>query len=386
MAKRGLSHDNTLCRFCDGVPADAYRRHWKHEAKAGAWHAIAEAPHLTARLPRRAHFLTVLAYRFGPEREQHYQGPLYFEFDSDNPTDALPDIRRCLSIIEVEYGCPLEALHVWHSGGRGFHGTIPPIVMGAEAGHPRLPHIYGAMIDQLFPPSVAPLLDRSIYSGGKGRMWRLPNRRRSDTKRYKVPLSMREVLHQPYADLDALTLHPRKGVFWPPDEDLSPCPGLVQLYEVTATAIEQASARQPTRGYVESRTDGDVDVLLSRCAFARHCRDDAATLHEPEWFAMVSNVSRCADGPAAVHRLSKPYPRYSRQEVDAKIAHALQDTGPHTCAFIQALGYRGCPPGGCGVKAPIGLTRQRPPAYDPWLGPKSQWHGVPTPIWKGVGR
>lgn len=348
MAHRSLPHDSLACPFCDNVPADAYRRHWKHEAKAGAWHAIADAPNLMARLPRQAHFLTVLAYRFGPEREPHYQGPLYFEFDTANPADALTDLRRCLSIVEVEYGCPLEALHVWHSGGRGFHVTTPPIVIGAEAGHPSLPRVYEAMIHQLFPPTVASLLDRSVYSGGKGRMWRLPNRQRTDTQRYKVPLSMREVLHKPYADLDALSLHPREGIFWPADEDHSPCPGLVQLYAVTAAAIEQASSRHSTRGYVASGAGKDVDVLLSRCAFVRHCRDDAPTLSEPEWFAMVSNVSRCADGSAAVHRLSEPYPSYSPHETDAKIVHALQDTGPHTCAFIQAIGYQGCPPGGCG--------------------------------------
>jgi hypothetical protein len=224
MANRGLSHDIRLCRFCDDVPSDAYLRHWKREAKAGAWHVIADAPNLMARLPRQAHFLTVLAYRFGPERQPHYQGPLYFEFDTANPADALIDLRRCLSIVEVEYGCPLEAFHVWHSGGRGFHVTAPPVVIGAEAGYSSLPHIYAAMIDRLFPPSVASLLDRSIYNGGKGRMWRLPNRQRTDTRRYIVPLTMREVLHKPYADLDALTLRPRKGLFWPADEDLSPCP------------------------------------------------------------------------------------------------------------------------------------------------------------------
>ncbi len=238
------------------------------------------------------------------------------------------------------------------------------------------------MIARLFPPSVTSLLDRSVYSGGKGRMWRLPNRQRTDTQRYKVPLSMREVLHKSYADLDALTLHPRKGIFWPADEDLSPCQGLVQLCAETAAAIEQTSSQHPTRGYVESGAGGDVDVLLSRCAFVRHCRDDAPTLSEPEWFAMVSNVSRCANGSATVHRLSEPYPGYTRQETDAKIAHGLQDTGPHTCAVIQAMGYQGCPAGGCGVKAPIGLTRHRPPAYDPLLGPRSHWHGVPAPIWK----
>jgi hypothetical protein len=190
-------------------------------------------------------------------------------------------------------------------------------------------------------------------------MWRLVNRQRSDTGRYKIPVTMQEVLHKPYADLEALTRRPRKGIFWPPDDELSPCPGLVQLYVETAAAIERAPSRLSPQEYAGSGTGGDVNVLLSRCAFARHCRDNAVTLVEPMWYAMISNVARCENGPAAVHQLSNPYPRYSRQETDAKIAHALKNAGPHTCAFIQGLGFQSCPPGGCGVKAPIALSYHR---------------------------
>jgi hypothetical protein len=387
MPSRSLQHDHASCRFCEDVPADAYRRHWKHQPKAGRWHILADGPELAGRLPRQAHFLTILAYRVGPEGfPAHYSGPFYAEFDAEDTARALADLRRCVELLHIAYDCPLEALHLWHSGGRGFHLTIPPLVLGAEAGHPQLPRLYADMMQQLFPLQVAPTLDRSVYSMVQGRMWRLPNRKRTDTSHYKVPLCIREVLHKPYAALEALTLRPRKGIFWPPDDEFLPCPGLVQLYAKTAAAIERAPSRPSPRGYAGSEPGGDVDVLLSRCAFVRHCRDDAATLSEPEWFAMISNVSRCADGSAAVHRLSEPYPSYSPQETDAKIAHALQDAGPHTCAFIQATGVQGCPPRGCGVKAPIGLTRQRPPAYDPWLGPRSQWHGVPAPLWKEVGQ
>lgn len=81
------------------------------------------------------------------------------------------------------------------------------------------------MIAGLFPLGIAPSLDHGIYSGGKGQMWRLPNRLRSDTERFKVALAIREVLHKPDTNLEALTTSPRKGIFWPPDDELSPCPG-----------------------------------------------------------------------------------------------------------------------------------------------------------------
>jgi hypothetical protein len=358
---RVRSHDGDSCHLCESVSAEAYRRHWKHEAKAGSWHVIGDGPDLMARLPRQAHFTTALSYQLGsggaPTR---YYGSLYWEFDATERTHALEDLRRIIELLAVEYDCPLEALHVWHSGGRGFHVTIPPIVIGAEAGHPQLPRVYAVMIHQVFPPRVAPTLDRSVYSMGRGRMWRLPNRLRADTGRYKVPLTIREVLHKPYAHLEALTYRPRKGIFWPPDAELSPCPELVQLYQETAAAIERATFAQPPHHGDESLPCGNVELLLHRCAFIRHCRDNAVTLTEPEWYAMVSNVARCTDGAPAVHRLSAPYPGYSSEETEEKIAHALADTGPHTCAFIQGVGFKGCPPGGCGVNAPIVL--RHPPA------------------------
>jgi hypothetical protein len=136
------NHDAATCRLCERVPVEAFRRHWKHESKAGYWHVIADGPDLMARVPRAAHSITVLAYRLGREGSPaHYTGPLYFEFDAAYSADALNDLRRCLQTLEVEVGCPLEAMHVWHSGGRGYHVTIPARVIGAEAGHPSLPRI-----------------------------------------------------------------------------------------------------------------------------------------------------------------------------------------------------------------------------------------------------
>jgi hypothetical protein len=341
---RVASHDRASCHLCESVPAQAHRRHWKHEPKAGTWHVIADGPDLTGRLPRQAHFVTILSYEPSPDGSPvHYRGPLYGECDAEDPAQAFADLRRCIELLHTEYDCSLDAIHVWHSGRRGPHWTIPSVVIGAEAGHPLLPRVYAVMVGQLFPPQVAPTLDRSVYSMGKGRMWRLPNRLRSDNGRYKVPLAIEEVLHKSYAELATLTARPRKGNFWPAEDELAPCRGLVQIYQETAGAIERATFAQPRPHGDESLPCGDVDLLLNRCAFIRHCRDDAATLSEPQWYAMISNIARCTNGPAAVHQLSTPYPGYTVEETDAKIDHALKDTGPHTCAVFKPWGFRGVP-------------------------------------------
>jgi hypothetical protein len=258
-----LSHNSATCRRCEAVPPDVYRRHWKREEKASYWHTIADDARLMANLPHDAHFVTMLAYQLGQDESQaSYRGPLYWEFDADDPTQTLEDLRRCLHVLELEYGCPLEAVHISHSGGRGYHVTIPPIVFGAEAGNAQLPRIYAMMIERLFPASVAPTLDRGVYSSGKGRMWRLPNRRRSDTGRYKVPVSMREALHKSSEQLEALTMRSRKGIFWPAEAELSPCPGLVQLYQEIVADVERntASPRHPSRA--SAHPSGDTGVLF----------------------------------------------------------------------------------------------------------------------------
>ena len=253
MPDHTLPHDPTSCRLCERILPETYRRHWKHGPKAGAWHLIADGPDLMARLARQAHFVTILSYRPGPEDSPaNYRGPLYGDGDAADPAQAFADLRRCIQLLDTEYGCPPEAVRVWHSGNRGPHWMIPALVFGAEAGHLLLPRIYAAMIERLFPPSVAPTLDRAVYSKGKGRMLRLPNRRRSDNGRYKVPLSVRELLHEPYEALERLTHRPRTGNFWPSEPELSPCLGLVQLYREVAATVERTIARahpldRPTR-------------------------------------------------------------------------------------------------------------------------------------------
>jgi hypothetical protein len=142
-------------------------------------------------------------------------------------------------VLQVEFDLTAEALRVWHSGGRGYHLTLPAVAIGAADGHPQLPLIYRAIVERLWPASIATSLDRSIYSMGKGRMWRLPSRRRPDTGRYKVPLAAREVLHGLGTDLEARTGHPRRGLLWPPEEELCPCADLVRLYEEVRAELER---------------------------------------------------------------------------------------------------------------------------------------------------
>lgn len=83
--------------------------------------------------------------------------------------------------------------------------------------------------------------------------------------------------------------------------------------------------------------------ITRRCAFVKHCFDDAETLPEPEWYAALGIVGRCEDGTAEAHRMSAPHPDYSPEATDRKLVQALEKAGPRTCANIQqTFGFAAC--------------------------------------------
>jgi hypothetical protein len=91
--------------------------------------------------------------------------------------------------------------------------------------------------------------------------------------------------------------------------------------------------------YTPSAGNGDfpptpVEPIVAGCAWLQHCRDDARTLPEPEWYGMLGIVGRCVDGAQIAQEWSAPYPRYSKDGTTKKLQHALQH-GPLTCSTIR---------------------------------------------------
>ena len=79
----------------------------------------------------------------------------------------------------------------------------------------------------------------------------------------------------------------------------------------------------------------EIKPIVKICSWLRHCRDDAARLDEPSWFAMLSILGRCVDGERLAHEWSRPYPRYRHRETSKKVHRALASGGPRTCAHIR---------------------------------------------------
>jgi len=110
-----------------------------------------------------------------------------------------------------------------------------------------------------------------------------------------------------------------------------------------------------------------IAPIMEGCAWLRHCRDDANTLPEPEWYQMLTVVALCRDAEELAHGMSSPYPNYSHRETAEKLAHA-NSKGPVTCTYVEtSLGFTGC--ASCQsrarVKSPISIASAPP---DPWRG------------------
>lgn len=110
--------------------------------------------------------------------------------------------------------------------------------------------------------------------------------------------------------------------------------------------------------YSGNSSNGDRIKKIMECVFLQHCDRDRAKLPEPEWYAMISLLAREIGGPAAIHGLSRGYPKYSARETDQKILHAL-NTPPMTCQKVKGLWSCGKD---CGVRSPASLSFKKPAA------------------------
>lgn len=184
----------------------------------------------------------------------HYRGPLHFDFDSSDITEACDQFRGFLGKLQG-LGVDLEACRLFASGSKGFHIEIPQALFMARVpaeGVVNLPAIYKEIAHALFVDT----LDLRIYSCRKGRMWRVPNRRRENGN-FKVPLTVPEALVVTAETYAALVSAPRP---FPPLAAPKLCSALALAYctakdKVTASAAQRAK-RNPSK---------TAELLQARC-------------------------------------------------------------------------------------------------------------------------
>ncbi|MBA7660707.1 hypothetical protein ES703_68713 [subsurface metagenome] len=137
-------------------------------------------------------------------------------------------------------------------------------------------------------------------------------------------------------------------IHWEPERRFNPTDFADYQAEIRKLPKSKPQAKGDRRKHTDEFNALAIEKLLESCNFMQHCRDNAATLTEPYWWAMVHNLAVLGNpGREKIHELSAPHHKYTERETEQKIREALKaadkEIGPHTCKFIeQDLGFS-CP-------------------------------------------
>lgn len=126
-----------------------------------------------------------------PTADLPYIGAMYFDFDAENIDEAITYFNE-FTLRLLDMAAPLDSIRFFATGGRGFHIEVPMQLLMERVpaeGVKNLPLIYKQIARALYVET----LDLRIYSEGKGRAWRVPNRIRENGQ-FKVPLTVSEVM------------------------------------------------------------------------------------------------------------------------------------------------------------------------------------------------
>lgn len=167
--------------------------------------------------------------------EDTFSGPLYFDIDCSDIDEALHAFQTLLGKLEA-LGLDLASVRLFASGGRGFHAEIPAACFMTSPGPVEgLPRLFKSMALGVFVDG----LDLRVYSGGRGRLWRVPNIKR-DNGLHKVPISLddvRAMTPESYAELCS-SPRPFPGLAEP-----AYCAGLAALFVKARDKVSAKVAR-----------------------------------------------------------------------------------------------------------------------------------------------
>lgn len=213
-------------------------RYWMFERKS-EWQPIADGPDVEEQAKSKgAMFVTCHAIDGDPHQSPppNRRGDMHLDFDHSNPAMAFDEMRTAVSHLEPAYGLSPDQIKLYLSGGKGGHIVIPSECIGLE------PSPYLHLEQKRFACKLAAdlelqTIDLSIYSGGKGRQFRLANVQR-DNGRYKVPIMANELMGLSNPDLIELTNNPR-------EEEETEEPALCEpLHDLFANYREQVASEQ----------------------------------------------------------------------------------------------------------------------------------------------
>lgn len=194
-----------------------------------------------------------------------YGAPLGFYMDFDGDIDeVLGQSKLLLLKLQDEKKFDITQARIYLTGGRGVHIEIPLACFAQKippAGVPMLPAIFKEIAMAIYVDT----LDTRIYSGRKGRQWRVPNVKRSNGL-YKVQVTADEFLECTPENYAAICAAPRAPLpLTPPTFNAHLGLLYMQAQEKVGVAVKRRKQAKKTDGEV-SRFEGQwpksVQLLL----------------------------------------------------------------------------------------------------------------------------
>ena len=174
-----------------------FYRYFKGHEKAGVWRPFPIDREENQFANPMYGFCTVLAVNEAAGRREAisdaalYTGPFYIDIDSDDIKKSIKAAKKVLDRLR-SYGIRNDQMNLWASGKRGFHFTIPMSLFCSDTALPRLALVYLNLARGMKIFDIEEV-DKSVYSSGRGRMWRIPNVKRADNGKFKVSITFAEL-------------------------------------------------------------------------------------------------------------------------------------------------------------------------------------------------
>jgi hypothetical protein len=149
------------------------------------------------------------AYRYSSEQvdKSDLYGDLYLDFDDANDFEHVrKDALTALSYLKIVYHIDENQVHIYFSGNKGVHITVPAKIFGFEP-MPLLNGVFKtiALSVKSFTPNKT--VDTQIYDNK--RMFRIPNTIHEKSNLYKIPITPTELRNLSETDIRAMAVQPR---------------------------------------------------------------------------------------------------------------------------------------------------------------------------------
>lgn len=253
-----------------------------------------------------------------------WQGCDLLYFDLDNPKGEIKEIRK---ILVDTTGINEEFWNV-HSSGNGYHFFVRIN---------KIENLFEFQILQGKYRKVIEVLNKS-HTGlwdmvfDNARTMRLPftmNTKNGNNTFSNILYKGEGVVSNPLGEYESAGVQKDKKL-----EVLPPSsPPTLSRKDTTVVTLEPAPSND---FYSWHGGKPDTEEVLNSCEFLKFAKNNPTEVREPEWYAMISVVSRLEDGPNLVHSMSESHPGYSMRETDNKINQSLAKSGPYKCNSINA--------------------------------------------------